>query len=199
MKMNKGVVVSAVAALACAGAAKADIVNIAGSGAWGSYNGTLDYTPGPTGTLVVSLTNTSGFNGKLTGLLFNIAGINAVVTNMTLSPSPNWNWGTNQSGAPFGTFEAGSWLGGNWEGGGNPNLGILSGNSGIWSFDVSGLDAPALSAADFTSPPGGPVNFIVRMRGFDNGQSDKVPGHTPTPGALALFGLAGAAAARRRR
>lgn len=173
-------------------------MNIAGAGSLGSFSGTLDYTPGATGVLVVTLNNTSGGEGKLTGLLFNITG-NATLTDVTASPSANWNWGVNENGAPFGTFDGGSWLGNGWEGGGNPNLGIHSGNAGSWTFEISGADASTLSAADFAGEAGGAVNFVVRFSGFDNGGSDKVPGYVPSPGTAALMTLGGMLAARRRR
>ncbi|MCL4220292.1 MAG: hypothetical protein KJZ65_02870 [Phycisphaerales bacterium] len=203
----RAISMSAIVAFALAGAAQADIVNISGSvmnsteqtGA--NYTGTLDYTygGGSSGTLIVSLTNTTpgGVGGFLTGFVFNInstdAGASAILTSTTNANFLNTG---NESASPYGNFDAGAALGANWTGGGSPADGIAVGGSATFTFAVTALDANLLSASSFMNGPN-QWNFLVRFRGLANGGSDKVPG-VPAPGALALLGL-GAAAARRRR
>lgn len=203
----RGISLSAIAVFALAGVASADVVNISGSvfnsaeqtGA--NFTGTLDYTygGGSSGTLIVSLTNTSpmAVGGWLTGFVFNIdstdAGRSAILTGATNANFLNTGAAT---ASPYGSFDAGAALGANWEGGGSPTDGIAVGGSAMFTFAVSALDANVLSAASFMSGPNA-WNFLVRFRGLNDGGSDKVPG-VPAPGALALLGL-GAAAARRRR
>lgn len=198
---------SVIAVLAVAAGAQADIVNISGSvldsteqtGA--NYAGSLNYTygGGSSGSLIVSLTNTTpgGVGGFLTGFVFNInstdAGASAILTSTTNANFLNTG---NEAAPPFGNFDAGAALGADWTGGGSPTGGIAVGGSAMFTFAISALDANTLSAASFMTGPNN-WNFLVRFRGLANGGSDKVPG-VPAPGALALLGL-GAAAARRRR
>lgn len=193
--------------VACAGLAQADIINIMGSIAdsaeqtGANFAGTLDYTygGGSSGTLVVSLTNTTpgGVGGFLTGFVFNIdssdGGASAALTGAT---NANFLDTGSESASPFGNFDAGAALGANWTGGGSPTGGIAVGASAMFTFAISAFDANSLSAASFLGGPND-WNFLVRFRGLNNGGSDKIPG-VPAPGALALLGF-GAVAARRRR
>lgn len=191
---------AALAACAVVGTASADVVNIASNGSGiegnGAFSGSISYTPG---TLVVSLTNlmSSNVDGKITGFAFNIGG-NASAA-LTLASHPFTDLGTSPSAPPFGTFEGGAALGGDWTGGGSPNAGIIRGATGTFTFNVTGPGAGSLTASSFISA-GPAVDFVVRFRGFANGGSDKTPGYlVPTPGCLALLGLAGIGAGRRRR
>lgn len=177
--------------------AQADLLNIAGAGALGSYTGTISYVynSGNTGTLTIALTTTSANGGKLTGFAFNIDGLSAIAT-LSSADYAFLNTGTTAA-SPYGTFEAGAALGANWEGGGNPNAGIATGKTGHFVFAVAGTDASRLTAQSFDEPTG--TNFVVRFRGFDGGGSDKVLGTlTPAPASLSAV-VAGLGLLRRRR
>jgi len=203
------------AALACTSAAHAgSIVQINGGGSsslegLGSFTGSIEYSTADafstTGTLVITLTNTSApaNGGFITGFLFNIGGADSSASATLASgthPFTNCTGG-GLSGSPFGDYDAGAALGGSFLGGGSPNPGIGVGDTGVFTFDVSASDAGALTALDFLN--GGPLdfNFLVRFRGFENGGSDKVGAVVvPLPPALGLglVGLVGAAIAAAR-
>jgi len=147
---------------------------------------------------VVTLTNDLSRNadGKITGFVFNIAGkANAT---LSLATHPFLDLGTSPSAPPFGTFDGGVALGGDWTGSGSPNPGIVRGATGTFTFSVTGPGAAGLSAASFIgSAP--EINFAVRFQGFANGGFDKTPGYfVPASSSLALLSLAGLGAAQRR-
>ena len=119
------------ALLAMVGTAQGAMVNIMGDtntsieNTGASFTGTLNYSfvSGTSGTLVVTLNNTSASSvgGYLTGFVFNIASADSGAS-ATLSSATNTNFldtGT-ESASPFGTFDAGAALGANWTGGGSP-------------------------------------------------------------------------------
>lgn len=191
-----------VAALAATSTLCAAPINIAGNGSLGDFTGTFDYVAGsPTsGTVTVTLTNaaTTLPGGKITGFVFNIpsgATVTAVSYNaagpngtaMTLVGNPAFNNGA--PGNPFGDFDLGAALGGNFMGGGSPNPGLAIGQTGTYTFALTGTGLDTLTPASFFGPgsqsssPGGPGarNFLVRFRGFDNGGSEKVSGVVGDP------------------
>ena len=174
----------------------------------GAFEGTIAYDTNDdtTGLLTISLTNLSDNGGFLTGFLFNVNG-NATATYVPIANDNFSNAGGN--GSPFGQFEAGAALGGNFQGGGNPNIGIAPGASRTFQFHVAGA-VSSLTANSFFSELStgagageGYQYFIARFRGFDDGGSDKVVGGklvvVPTPSA-ALGGLVllGGSMLRRR-
>jgi len=202
--MRFGASIVAVTVALTVSAAQAGTVtqlNIFGSGGTegiGSYTGVIKYDND--GFLDISLTNTSTFGngGFITGLAFNIDG-NANATYAPIGGDTFSNL-TNPSTAPFGTFEEGAAIGGNWLGGGNPNSGIAFGVTRTFRFNITGADTALLTASSFisqTSSAGESV--VVRFRGYSPNGSDKVPGHPgtviPTPAAagagLALLSLLG--------
>lgn len=169
----------------------------------GAFTGSMNYSyvSGNTGTLVISLTNTSApaNGGKLTGFVFNINSLDAGASaSLNAGASHPFSNLFNESAAPFGTYRAGAALGGSFLGGGSPNSGIAIGATGTFTFTITASDASSLTASSFFSTPAN-FAFIARFKGFLDGGSDKVPGlNIPAPGALALVG-AGALVARRRR
>ncbi len=176
--------------LALAPVASADTFNIVGSPDQSTeglcnFAGTLEWTPaadGLSGILKVSLTNTTApaLGGRITGFLFNTTSTDGSAS-FTLLPGSTHPFSfAKGNGQPYGMhFKAGAALGGNWQGGGNPNPGIAVGATGVFSFLVVADDAGSLSAADFAAGPY-QHNFVVRFRGLANGGSDKVPG-IPAP------------------
>jgi hypothetical protein len=177
---------------------------IVGTGPLGSFSGTFNYSASDASnaTLTVSLTNTSPTSGYLTGFVFNnpanlVTGVSLVPgdPDFDLIGGPGFNNGIN--GGPYGHFDIGAAVGGNFQGGGTPSLGIPSGGSASFTFNLTGSGLDTLSDYTFlhtrSAPPadgaGRPV-FVARFRGFENGGSDKVPDHhNPEPSALVLAGL----------
>ncbi len=140
-------------------------------------------------TLNIDLTNTSTASngGYITGFLLNLP-INVSFSNATTNSNLQALLPTNGSfaGSPFGSFDYGFALGGNFLGGGKPSKGIGVGDTAHFEFSnftgfPSGfelwtnqemenflLDNASTQAPEDTS-------FIARFRGFEDGGSDKVP------------------------
>jgi len=197
--MSKAILV-AVSALTCGAAAQADVILFSKAGALGAVNGSMDYTfvSGSLGKLTISLTNISPApnGGKLTGLAFDIVSADTNASASLFSKTnANFVGMTNVSAAPFGTFDAGAALGGNWLGGGSPNGGIAVGGSATFVFNITATDASTRTAANFLGS--GNDSLALRFRGFADGGSDKVL--VPSAGPLSLAAGAFLFAARRRR
>jgi hypothetical protein len=161
----------------------------------GNFTGSLDYSySAGVGTITIDLTNTSGANGGyLTAFAFNLpSGYGSLTVSMNyigpggtsfglLGGNPNVPNDINVQ--PFGDADIGASTGGGWQGSGPPQNGLGVGQSGTWTFTLSGDDdyLSALTATGIfntlTQPQGGSEtdNFLVRFRGFTNGGSDKVP------------------------
>ena len=164
----------------------------------GSFTGSLEYVFDPFGDLdflSVTLTNTSDpvNGGFITGFVFNIASADDEASaTLTSGSHPFENLTDGGLNAqPFGNpFDAGAALGGAFLGGGSPTEGIAVGDTGIFEFDVMAFDAADLTALSFLTGGQYEFNFIVRFKGFENGDSDKVPATIiPLPPALAWGGL----------
>ncbi len=187
----------------------------------GSFDGSLDFDAF-TGALSITLTNTSAAanGGFLTGFAFNVAD---GVSGVSLTSGGGFKGVANVSTSPFGTFDFGAALGGNWLGGGKPSGGIAAGATATFSFQLVG-DYTNLTAADFLTGESDSSDyaFAARFRGFGDGGSDKVigsivttqeppeepctpdnppPPHAPLPAAVwaGIVGAGMALAARRRR
>lgn len=180
----------------------------------GAFTGSVDYAfdeIAGIGTLTISLTNTSDPDngGYITGFVFNIDAANVVAD--LISGTHAFLNAPNQNAMPFGNpFTAGAALGanpqaqsGNFQGGGNPTRGIAVGDTGTFTFAVTGAAASTLTPMSFVSGSYA-HNFIVRFRGFNDDGSDKTPAipvSIPAPATtlLPLLGLAGLSGGRRRR
>lgn len=177
--------------------AVADSVSIAGSGPWGSFTGTFDYQAisATEATLTVTLTNTSPADngGYITGFLFNNPG-DLVVTDFDPGFYQSFELlAEGDSGSPYGHFDFGAALGGDFLGGGTPTDGIAVGDTGTFIFTFSGTNLDTLTWQDFFAAvsTGGSSSaaFLVRFKGFDNEESDKVPGTpVPEPTTMLLMG-----------
>jgi hypothetical protein len=159
-----------------------------------------------TATLTVTLTNTTGApvtDALITGFVLNNPG--DAITGITSFSAPNVSFqqlglsDNGESGAPFGNFDFGAALGGNFLGGGNPNAGIAIGSTGIFEFGLTGTGFNTLTDMDFvnelSADPGGEgAQFmVVRFRGLEPedelpADSDKVPAAVPEPSTLFLLG-----------
>jgi hypothetical protein len=199
-------------------AANAVLTPFEGTGTWGAYTGTIEYTfaNANTAQFKVFLTNTSPVanGGYLTGFVFNNPSNN--ITGITFSSSdadfsllggPTFNNSVN--GSPYGQFDIGASTSTSFEGGGNPNKGIAVGNTADFTFDLTGNNLDGLSNQSFIDEdsvgPGdgqGHEGFVARFRGFQNEESDKVPAGEPVvpePATMLLFGAGAAAAFLRKR
>jgi len=186
------------AALAFGGVASADSINIFGPAPDGATGSTGNTGVAFTGSITYQLGGFSGGNADLkitlrntdsppstasliTGFVFNIDGAHSGIS---LVPNPTGGFqqllsSSQLSASPFGTFEAGAALGGDWEGGGSPGQGIANGDSMDFYFSVKALSG-TFSADAFMSElsQGGNPSalFAVRFRqvGANGQDSDKV-------------------------
>jgi hypothetical protein len=185
---SKFLILIALAALMVPVAVMAD--PISGTGSLGSFTGTFDYVATDSGnaTLTITLTNTSpaANGGFITGFVFNNPG--DAITGVTLTQGNGFELLFDNdavSGQPYGQFDIGAALGGNFEGGGNPTDGIPVGDTWtfVFTFTGTGLDTLDQNAFfDTWSVEGSSTAaFLVRFKGFEDGGSDKVPGDNPPP------------------
>lgn len=205
-------VVSLASAMAAAGA-RGEILrfnSLPGLSGLGSYSGEVVWTApvmgsGGPGSFVLTLTNTSAPSngGYITGFAFNL--VEGLTPDFLEDATelPEWQQLTSPDAPPWGTFDTGAAVGGNWlgsAGSGGPDLGVPVGESWQFAFDIYG-DEEFLRAIELEAMfhPTDGYEFAARFRGFDNGGSDKVPAQLPAPGAIAVLALAGSFARRGRR
>jgi hypothetical protein len=179
--------------------------DIAGSaeGTGATFSGSVEYVHlgGNDGQLTIDLTNDSPapVGGFLTGLLFRgSAGDGPLLASLaSADPTSFLDTGAAFAG-PFGSFDGGAALNGNWLGGGDPSLGLGIGQGGRFIFEIDSANASLLTTASFFGSADQP-GMVMRFRGLNGGLSDMVPVVIPAPSALALLGLGGLVATRRRR
>lgn len=177
------------------------------STSYGGFTGSLqyDFLGGSAANVILTLTNTAQFDGKLVAIAFDAAAdTSGWGFNLAMSSGLSSSWGDiagSISTAPFGSRSYGASTSNQWLGGGSPNNGVLTGDTGVWVFEGTGT--ASVSAADFLSPNESD-NLLVRFRGFSNGASDKLPAMPGEPASV-VPGLAGlpvialAGLMRRRR
>ena len=183
--------------------------SLLGTEGLGSYEGQVNWTApisgsGGPGTFILTLTNTSSAanGGYITGFAFNL--VDGLTPDFLEDASelPEWEQLTNPNVPPWGTFDTGAAVGGNWlgsAGSGGPDLGIGVGESWQFTFSISG-DEEFLRSIDVEEMfhPTSTYEFAARFRGFNDGGSDKVPARLPAPGAIAVLVLAGFVGRRAR-
>jgi hypothetical protein len=214
IRINSVVCAATAAVGVLAGGAGAAIVPITSNSSLsteglGAFTGTLDYSflGGTTGKLDVTLTNTTAAatGGYITAFMFRppeeLGAFGCTLTASDFAAMTNIPAGA--SGSPFpGSWIGGAGTGGSWLAGGAPGGGIGVGQTGTFSFTITGANASLLTSDSFVSGDlvSDPYAFIVRFRGMNDGGSDKVPAYElPAPGALALLGAVGMCGGFRRR
>jgi len=212
MKINMGLVAMSLAAATMTAGAQGAILrfsSLLGTEGLGSYAGNVNWTApisgsGGPGTFILTLVNTSGptNGGYITGFAFNL--VEGLTPDFLEDATelPEWQQLTNPNVPPWGTFDTGAAVGGNWlgsGGSGSPELGIGVGESRQFAFDIYGdedflrsLDVEELFHATDS------YEFAARFRGFNDGGSDKVVARLPAPGAIAVLTLAGLIGRRGR-
>jgi hypothetical protein len=162
-------------------------VTISGDGELGSFTGFFDFRPEDS-KLSISLTNTSApsSGGYITGFVFNFD--SPFSLSLDTSTAGAFQLVTSEPADPFGTFDYGAALGGEFLGGGKPQDGIAVGDTRTFNFTLF-IPEQSVFPAGFDSIGAlGDGDFLVRFRGFEDGGSDKVPGSitpatVPTPAA----------------
>jgi hypothetical protein len=191
--------IAAVAGIALfASGARADVmdpISIGDSEIPGMFTGSVQVTNQTynSALITVTLTNTSPLanGGYLTGLAFNDPnsppkGNISGVTSFTPTYDPtsgqeftllggNTNFVNGINTEPYGDFDIGAAVGGDWLGGGKPSDGLAVGETGTFQFLVTGTNLNNLSAATLLAAMStdGTAGFAVRFRGFTDGSSDK--------------------------
>ena len=195
--------VAGLALLTSAGSARADMIYFGESTLPGLFTGSLSVTNQTTTSAVITaqLTNTSppSNGGYITGFAFNdpaktAKGDISGVTSFTPSYSPatgqqfsllggGTSFVNGISTSPYGFFDIGAAVGGNWLGGGMPSDGLAVGQTGTFTFLVTGTGMNNLTAANLLAAmsSNGTAGFVVRFRGFADGSSDKDIAGVVTP------------------
>lgn len=164
-------------------------------GTLGQYSGSMSWShvSGNTATLTVSLTNlaSTAAGGKLTGFVFGTPSVAGLTYKLTTVPANNSAWkiavGRGAAAQPFGNYQMGAALGGDWNGGGSPNAGIGVGQTGTWVFTITGGESTlaTLAASNFWHATN-EFGFVARFKGFNDGGSDKTPGQISPPEELTV-------------
>ena len=177
-----------------------------------AYQGTMQwsYTSGSTATITVQLTNTSSVASYLSAFVVGMADSSFVVTQTSAATGFSQLTGNGLKATPFGDFDWGSASTSSFNGGssgGGSTTGLAQGQSGTWTFSVSG-NAASLAAVNSAAVFNG-VNqwdFVAHIKGMQSGSStvsEKLTSSLmgtamPGPAALSLLAIAGVMPRRRR-
>jgi hypothetical protein len=186
--------------------AEASSVFLIGDGIYGDYSAKLTYTSTSSNaaTLNVLLTNTTApaLGGYLTALAFNNPGDK--IDGVSLSTDPDFIpvfSNNNVKAQPYGYFDIGAVfpyqnIQSCFQGNGGPTSGIGAGITRNFTFTFTGDDLDEINVLSFVNElshgagGGGSEFFIARFKGFNDDDSDKVPGTvTPEPVTISLLGL----------
>lgn len=175
-----------------------------------AYQGSMQwsYTSGSTATITVNLTNTSSVASYLSAYVVGMADPSFVVTQTSATTGFSQLTGNGLKATPFGDFNWGSASTSTFNGGGSgANGGLAQGQSGTWTFSVSG-NAASLAAVNSAAVFNGSNDwdFVVHIKGIQNGGgtvSEKLTSSLlgtalPGPAAMSLLAIAGIMPRRRR-
>jgi len=218
-------IVAGIVAAVLAGSARADTVSFhngqGNDGAVGAFSGEISYQSefdndlgDFVGILSIEITNESepSNGGYITALAFNVPRFtdNSPGGELISTTDPDFDFLSGVDAQPFGTdYDLGVASTNGWQGGGSPTSGISVGQSATFVFRIFSDDVQSMSAMDFLTfnrsswddRRDWDHNLVVRMRGFNDGDSDKLQGEPiplPAPFAIGLAGLVGVALMRRR-
>ena len=174
-----------------------------------AYQGSMQwsYTSGSAATITVNLTNTSSVVSYLAAFVVGLADTSFVVTQTSAPTAFNQLTGNGLKAAPFGDYDWGSGSTSSFNGGGTGNTGLARGQSGTWTFSVSGA-AASLAAVNSAAVFNG-INewdFVAHIKGITNGSStvsEKITSTLsgtvlPGPAGLGALAIAGLMPRRRR-
>jgi len=163
--------------------------------------GTVNITQLSDGLMTVTITNTSvsGTTGKITSIGFDLPGTGAGGFTLVNASNANYKLVEQVAGNASGigrTFELALLTGPNFNGGGNPNRGIIEGASATFTIsgDFRGFSQQQLAQGMFLR-----FQDVNAGGGSDVARADCTP--TPEPATMVLLGtgIAGIAGAVRRK
>jgi len=192
-----------ISVMAISATARADTFSFTGIST--GVTGTVNITQLSNNLLTVTFTNTStgAVTGKITSIGFDLPGSGSGTFTLVSATNPNYRLETGIDGNASGigtTFELALLTGPGFDGGGNPNLGIVEGASATFSIsgDFSGFSQQQIAQGIF-----------LRFQDVNVGGGSDVaictqctpPPEVPEPATMVLLGtgLAGFAGAIRKR